>query len=254
MSELRRADYCCVAMAEIYRGDGEILANPTVGTIPFVGARLARATFEPDLVLTDGEAMLVGDVIPIGQPLDGHVVEGWMPYRQSFDVVWSGCRHVVMGASQLDRYGNQNISCIGPWDQPKAQLIGARGAPGNTVNHATSYWVPSHSTRVFVPAVDFVSGVGPKRAREWGGVIARLNDIRAVVTDLGVFDFGSEDSSMRVRTLHPGVDADELREKTGFPIDVPDDVEATRAPTEQELQVIAMLDPQELRYREMASS
>jgi hypothetical protein len=48
---------CAVAVAECFRGDGEILANP-IGTIPMIGGRLARATFEPDLAMTDGEAKL----------------------------------------------------------------------------------------------------------------------------------------------------------------------------------------------------
>ena len=50
---------CVVACAEAWRGDGEILASP-MGLIPTLGARLARLTFAPDLLLTDGEAMLVG--------------------------------------------------------------------------------------------------------------------------------------------------------------------------------------------------
>ena len=83
-----------------------------------------------------------------------------MPYRRVFDVVWSGRRNLIMMASQIDRTGNQNISAIGPWARPKAQLVGVRGAPGNTVNHSTSYWVPNHSTRSFVEQVDVVSGVG----------------------------------------------------------------------------------------------
>ena len=41
-----------------------------------------------------------------------------------------------------------------------------RGAPGNTANNRTSYWVPRHSPRVFVEQVDTVTGVGPKRAKE----------------------------------------------------------------------------------------
>ena len=53
-----RAEVCVVAVAECFRGDGEILANP-IGTIPMIGGRLARATFEPDLAMTDGEAKLV---------------------------------------------------------------------------------------------------------------------------------------------------------------------------------------------------
>ncbi len=87
-----------------------------------------------------------------------------MPYRKVFDAVWSGRRNLIMMASQIDRTGNQNISAIGDWARPKAQLVGVRGAPGNTVNHPTSYWVPNHSTRSFVEQVDVVSGVGYARA------------------------------------------------------------------------------------------
>jgi acyl CoA:acetate/3-ketoacid CoA transferase beta subunit len=163
VTAVRRADVCAIAIAETFRGDGEILVSP-MGTLPSIGARLARLTFEPDILLSDGEAFLLADVPPLGAPLSQSVVEGWIPYRQVFDVVASGRRHVMMGASQIDPSGNQNISCIGDQAHPKSQLLGARGAPGNTVNNRTSYWVPRHSTRVFVPAVDMVSGVGYARA------------------------------------------------------------------------------------------
>src|SRR3954469_18237654 len=143
-AEFTLDELCVVACAEAWRGDGEILASP-IGLIPQLGARLARATFAPDLLLTDGVASLVD---ARGQ------VEGWLPYRAVFDLVWSGRRHVMMGASQIDRFGNQNISCIGDFAKPTNQLLGVRGAPGNTVNHPTSYWVPKHSTRVFVEKVD----------------------------------------------------------------------------------------------------
>lgn len=53
-----RAEYCVIACAEAWRDAGEILASP-MGLIPSVGARLACLTFAPDLLLTDGEAMLV---------------------------------------------------------------------------------------------------------------------------------------------------------------------------------------------------
>ena len=90
-----------------------------------------------------------------------------------FDVVWSGRRHVMMGASQIDRYGNQNFAFIGAWDQPKAQLLGFRGAPGNTIQNTTSYWIPNHSPRVFVEKVDVVSGVGYDRAAALGAAASR---------------------------------------------------------------------------------
>jgi acyl CoA:acetate/3-ketoacid CoA transferase beta subunit len=146
---VRRADVCAVAVAECFRGDGELLANP-IGTIPMIAGRLARATFAPELMMTDGEAQLVANDEALAYP-DGKVVEAYNPYRSMFDMVWWGRRHVVMGAGQLDRYGNQNFAAVGPdYTRPKAQLLGFRGAPGNTVNDPTSYWVPRHSPRVFV--------------------------------------------------------------------------------------------------------
>jgi acyl CoA:acetate/3-ketoacid CoA transferase beta subunit len=241
-----------IACAEIFRGDGEILANPTVGFIPFIGARLARSTFEPDLVMTDGEAMLVGNNPPVGRPDNGKVVEGWLPYRLSFDVVWSGRRHVVMGASQVGRYGDTNIACIGPWERPKAQLLGARGAPGNTVNHKTSYWVPNHNQRVFVEPVDFVSGLGPRRARALGGKPS-LGTIRFVVTDLCVLDLDTPDGSLRLRSVHPGVSVDEILSRTAFPLVIPESLEETRAPTDAEMRLIRdEMDPLGLRLNEVA--
>jgi acyl CoA:acetate/3-ketoacid CoA transferase beta subunit len=251
VSAVRRADYCVIACAEIYRGDGEILANPTVGTIPFIGARLARATFGPDLAMTDGEAMLIANNPPVGVEAPAKVVEGWLPYRLSFDVVWAGRRHVVMGASQVGRNGDTNIACIGPFEKPTAQLLGPRGAPGNTVNHRTSYWVPSHSRRVFVDKVDFVSGLGPSRAARLGANSANYNDIRYVISNLCVMDFKGSASCARLVSIHAGVELDEVREKTGFPLDMDLEVATTRQPTEREMLLIDQLDPNGLRYREV---
>jgi acyl CoA:acetate/3-ketoacid CoA transferase beta subunit len=247
-----RADSCVIACAEIYRGAGEILANPTVGSIPFIGARLARATFEPDLLMTDGGSMLVAGFMPAGSVPAEKVVEGWLPYRLSFDqAVWPGRRHVVMGASQVSRYGDTNISCIGPWERPTAQLLGSRGAPGNTVNHATSYWIRDHNERVFVDEVDFVSGLGSARASRLGGSLATHNDIRHVITNLCVIDFESPGCAARLRSLHNGVTVEEVKQKTGFPLVIPDDLGQTRAPTDNELQLIHAIDPTGTRLQEV---
>ncbi|MFE1908280.1 CoA-transferase subunit beta [Streptomyces gardneri] len=248
-TKVTRAEYCVVACAEAWRDAGEILASP-MGTVPMIGARLARLTFSPDLLLTDGEALLIGDVPAIGAP--PRVVEGWLPYRQHLALVTTGRRHVMMGASQIDRYGNQNISCIGDWALPKRQLLGVRGAPVNTLNNPTSYWVPKHSSRVFVERVDMVSGVGYDRAAAAGPSATRYHRIPEVVSDLGVFDFDTPDRSMRLRSLHPGVTVEQVTAATGFALTVPDDVPYTREPTPEELRLIREeIDPKGLREREV---
>ncbi|WP_432195248.1 CoA-transferase subunit beta [Streptomyces sp. bgisy027] len=239
MTEVTRAEYCVIACAETWRDAGEVLASP-MGLIPSVGARLARLTFSPDLLLTDGEAMLV--------TADG-TVEGWLPYRRHLALVTGGRRHVMMGASQIDRYGNQNISCIGDWERPKRQLLGVRGAPVNTLNNPTSYWIPRHSRRVFVERVDMVCGVGYDHAAG-----ARYHRIPRVVSDLGVFDFATPDRSMRLASLHPGVTLEQVREATSFELAVPDDVPRTRPPTAEELRLIReVIDPGNTRAREVGA-
>jgi acyl CoA:acetate/3-ketoacid CoA transferase beta subunit len=244
MTDVTRAEVCAVACAEAFRGDGEVLASP-MALVPSLGARLARETFEPDLLLSDGEATFVAGPWPLGgKPPE--TTEAWIPYRSVFDLVWNGHRHVMMGASQIDRHGNQNISCIGDFAKPKNQLLGVRGAPGNTVCHPTSYWVPNHSTRVFVERVDMVSGVGTDR-----GVDVPL---RRVVSNLGVMDLGGPGRTMRLVSVHPGVTVEEVQEATGFALHV-DEVVETRLPTDEELRLIReVLDPKGLRDKEVPSS
>src|ERR1700754_679261 len=172
MSDATRADFCAAAIADAFQDDGEIFASP-MGLLPMLGVRLCRLTQNLDLVISDGESLFLAGTPPLFAP--GDVVEGWIPFRRVFDVVAYGKRHVMMGATQVDRHGDQNISAIGPFARPTRQLLGSRGAPGNTVNNRTSYWVPKHSPRVFVERVDIVSGVGPRRAREAGHAAAPLH-------------------------------------------------------------------------------
>jgi acyl CoA:acetate/3-ketoacid CoA transferase beta subunit len=208
--------HAIVGFVDAFRGSGEILIS-AFGDVPQAAARIARATIEPDIVLTDGEARAI--------TADGKV-EAWFPFRFVFDLLASGRRHVIMMPVQIDRFGNMNLSAIGDHSKPKVQVIGSRGAPGNTINHATSYWVPKHSNRVFVEKVDFVSGIGVDR----GGYA------NVVVSDLGVFDF--EGGSMRVRSLHPGVTREQVVESTGFELAIGEDVPTTRDPTSEEAELI----------------
>jgi len=249
MTEFSRAEVCAIAVADAFAEDGEIFASP-MGTMPMLGVRLAKLTSNPDLVISDGESLFLGGTPPLFAKAD--VVEGWIPFRRVFDVVAYGKRHVMMGATQVDRHGNQNISAIGDFAQPKRQLLGSRGAPGNTVNNRTSYWVPRHNPKVFVEQVDIVSGVGPKRAKAAGPGASKYNDIHRIVSNLGVFDIGGPDDTVRLLSIHPGVTVAEVVENTGFALEIPSDVPGTREPTETELMIIRnVLDPKNFRDREV---
>ena len=241
-SEPTRADVCLLAIAELFRGDGERLCNP-IGYFAKLGGYLARASFEPELMMIERDALFVDAA--------GNV-EGWNPYRRIFDIIWRGDRHVVMGASQIDRFGNQNLAAIGTdLQRPKTQLIGFRGAPGNTVSHTTSYWVNNHNARVFSASVDVVCGVGYDRAAGLSAEIQRDHELRGIVTNLGVFDFRTPDHSMRIASIHPGVTIEQVRAATGFELVVPDDLAETPKPDAETLALIHALDPRGLRFGEV---
>ena len=250
--EFSLAELMIVAASEAWRGDGEVLASG-IGVIPRLGASLAKLTHDPGLLMTDSECFLVEDPIPLG-PRGDFVPKysGSMNFERVFECVWGGQRHAMIGPTQIDRYGQTNLSVIGDYKKPKAAILGVRGLPGNSINHINSFIVPSHSKRVFVEGeVDMVSGVGYNPARWEPGMRQDFMAIRHIVTDLCVMDFEGPEHAIRVRSLHPGVSFDEVQEKTGFPLLKAPNLGETPHPTAAQLTLIRRLDPHDLRAAQL---
>ena len=250
--EFSLAELMIVAASEAWRGDGEVLASG-IGVIPRLGASLAKLTHGPGLLMTDSECFLVEDPIPLG-PRGDFVPKysGSMNFERVFECVWGGQRHAMIGPTQIDRYGQTNLSVIGDYKKPKAAILGVRGLPGNSINHINSFIVPSHSKRVFVEGeVDMVSGVGYNPARWEPGMRQDFMAIRHIVTDLCVMDFEGPEHAIRVRSLHPGVSFDEVQEKTGFPLLKAPNLGETPHPTAAQLTLIRRLDPHDLRAAQL---
>ena len=163
--------------------------------------------------------------------------------------LWRGKRHVMIGPVQIDRWGQTNLSMIGPdFDKPKVQQLGVRGLPGNSINHINSMFIVNHSTRVFVEGeVDMVGGVGYNPKRRTPGVRWDFVDIRLIVTNLCVMDFEGPDHAVQVRSLHPGVTFEEVQAATGFPLLKSPSLKTTPGPTEEQLAIIRKLDPHNIR-------
>lgn len=243
------AELCIVACSEAFRGNGEVIATG-VGPVPRLGAGLAKLTHSPGLMMTDGEAYLVEQPVPLGPRGDCKPrFAGHLPFSRFFDsAVWTGRRHAMVTPTQIDRFGQINLSQLGgTHKQPKTQMLGVRGFPGNTIYHPNSFFFPAHSPRVFVPGeVDMVSGVGYNPARRVPGGNYSGIDLRRIVTNLCVMDFAGPDNAVRVVSLHPGVRFAEVQEVTGFLLI--DAVEGeTSTPTDEQLAIIAQLDPHGIR-------
>jgi glutaconate CoA-transferase, subunit B len=241
------AELLIVAAAENWRGVGEVMGFGA-GPIPRLGVNLAKATFNPALMTTDGECFYTTTPIGPGERAASENVEGWSPYDRTFSTLWRGKRVAMVGPTQLDRFGQANISAIGPHERPKVALVGARGFPGNSIHHPNSFFIPTHNTRSLVKGeVDFVCSAGYNPARWFGGRQPLGLDLRTILTDLAVLDFGGPEHAIRVRSLHPGIGFEQVQENTGFALLRADVIPITPAPTAEQLAIIAQLDPKGVR-------
>lgn len=240
------AELIITACAEAWRNDGEIMATG-IGPLPRLGTALAKKTFNPALQTTDGEVYYGDDPVPPGKRVG--VIEGVANYDRVFSALWGGRRHAMVGPVQFDRFGQANISVIGDHAKPKSAMLGARGFPGNSVSHPNSFFFPNHSTRALVAGeVDFVCMAGFNPARYLDGKPPAGLDLRIIVTNLCVMDFGGPDHQVRVVSLHPGVTFEEVQDNTGFPLaKIEGKTPTTPAPTAEQLALIAELDPNNVR-------
>lgn len=249
MSEFGLIERVICAAAAAWKDDGEVLATG-IGTVPRLAASLCMASMNRALMMTDSEAWLVSEPVPIGPRGDLQPRrEAWMGFSRIFDNVWGGKRHAMVGPTQIDRFGQANISMVGnDYRRPKVQMLGVRGFPGNSFNHANSFFVPKHSPQVFVKGeVDMVASIGYNPERLPRGYSFDDIDLRLVVTDLCIMDFGGPGRQLRIVSLHPGVSAQQVQEATGFPLCVPDHIPETAAPTPQQLALLRQFDPHNLR-------
>ena len=171
------AELMVCAASRVFDRDGEVLATG-IGLLPRLAASLAMRTSNPDMMMTDSQSFVLSSPNPVSglASHDGQANENWMGFARIFDNVWSGARHALVGPSQIDRFGQTNISALGgTYQQPKVQLLGMRGFPGNSISHANSFFVPQHSTRVFVAGeCDVVCSIGynperlPRGLSTWG--------------------------------------------------------------------------------------
>ena len=248
------AELMICANAAAYDNDGEVLVTG-IGVLPRIAGSLAMLSSNKDIMMTDSEAWVLSSPNPLGNRGGDFAQqkETWMGFSRIFDQVWSGKRHITGGPTQIDRFGQANISALGgTYEQPKVQMLGARGFPGNSISHANSWFVPDHNKRVFVEGeCDMVCTIGYNSDRLPRGYSFDDIDLRAIITNLCVLDFGGPNKQVRIASLHPGVDVGEVIENTGFELHVPDSLPETAHPTAEQLEIIASIDPHNTRAKQL---
>ena len=199
---------------------------------PSVAACVARALHAPDLTLVyesgaigakptvaplsiaDHELAETADVV-VSVP---EIFKYWLQ-RGRIDAAF-------LGTAQIDRVGNLNTTVIGDYARPKVRLPGAGGAPEIASSAREVFVIVRQTAKAFVSDLYFTTTVGRRRT------------LAGVITDLGVLRPDRSTGELVLVERHPGVSIDEIREATGWALDVSPAVRETVPPTEAELSAL----------------
>jgi len=237
-----------VAAASRLLEDKKIVA---VGSgLPLLAALLAKRLHAPRLII-----MFEAGGIDPRLPWVPISVGESMTYRDavmaaSMDYVMSLLQagyvdYAMLGASQIDQYGNINTTVIGDWDRPKVRLPGSGGANDFGSLAWRTIVIMRQGRDRFVPKVDFVTTPGYIRgrgAREEAGLPSGTGPWR-VVTQYGIYAFDEVAGRIKLIAVYPGVKLEEVRENSGFEIDVAEPLDVVEEPSDEELRAMRELDP-----------
>ncbi|HID61345.1 MAG TPA: hypothetical protein EYP49_01160, partial [Anaerolineae bacterium] len=239
--------------------DDEVVAQGIVTPLVAAGYILAKLTHAPNIVF----ASSIGNVVcSRWHPLSlSRIEDTWLGQALrllsfteiSGEILPTLQPKEFFRPAQMDAYGNFNNVVIGHYRRPRLRLPGCGGIADVTNYSARIYlYVPRHERRVFVEQLDFRSGVGhlageSQEERRGRGITSP--GPRYLVSNLGQFDFAN--GRLRLISCHSGVTVEEIRAKTGFPLEVAPDLEETAPPTKEEVQLLREeIDPLGIRRLE----
>lgn len=230
-----------VAMSRLLR-DGELVFHGVASPLPMVAILLARATHAPNLVYLN----ITGSVDPTPAHLPRSTVDpalldgtrSLITLADAFDLSARGeLDTVFLSGVQIDGAGRINMSAIGDYDHPKVRLPGGAGSAFlmSTANRIV-LWRTRHDTRTFVEHLPFTTGAG---------------NVDRVVTPLCIFRRSGPLHRLVVESIHPYTTAEEVVERTGFPLEL-DGVPLTPPPSAEEMEALQRVDPEGVRRLEFA--
>jgi glutaconate CoA-transferase subunit B len=152
----------------------------------------------------------------------------------------------MIGAAQVDKYGNVNSTVIGPYERPIKRLPGSGGANDIASLAKRFIIIMPHEKRRFVDHVDYITSPGYLDgfdARERAG-LSGFGPSK-VITGKVVFGFDEKTKQLKIESVHPGFTLDDVRSDTGIDLTIPKKVPTTEPPTIDQLKILReKIDPQ----------
>lgn len=213
--------------------------------LPSEAATLARLTHAPNAVLIyeSGTIDTKPDVLPlsIGDPELADTATELVSVPEIFSYWLQAGRIDVgfLGAAQVDRFANLNTTVIGDYNRPTVRLPGAGGAPEIATSAKEVFVAVRHRRRTFVAELDFITSVGHGsggNSRAALGLPGR--GPTRVITDLGILQPDPGTKELILTALQPAVTVEEVRDQTGWHLQVATDLIHLQPPTAEELGIL----------------
>lgn len=227
----------------------QIENNDTVfGAIqwPFLVLQIANKLYAPNLniVLETGT---IHKSMPEKLPysiIDPYIIQDSIYIGDSIDSLGFLQRGNIdkgfLSASILDKYGNCNTSCIGDYNNPIYRLPGGGGATEVAALSKKLFWLlDEHNKRRLVPKAGYITDIGfinggtskvdyyyPKDAQ-----------VEAIITPLCILKFFDDTKEAYLDSIFPEVSIEQVKNNTGWPLEVSDNVKYIEPPSKKELEI-----------------
>jgi glutaconate CoA-transferase subunit B len=189
--------------------------------------------------------MAVGDSrVMFWTAVNGSLADSFATMQNRF----TGPRVVgILGAAQIDRYGNLNSTVIGEYHQPRVRFSGSGGACDVASFVGRTIIFMQHEKRKFVPCLDYLTSPGWVDGPD-GRARAGLcpGGPACVVTNMAVMGFDDDSREMFLQGTYPGISPQQVTDNMGFAVDTSRSGEVP-PPTAEELRILReVCDPQRL--------
>lgn len=245
IAEYSTAELLVVEMSR-HLVDGERALIGTAQPLPMAAIRLAQLTHAPNISFSAAGSGAVNPAFdrlpPTAMDTRAYIgAEG--RHTMEHNVDWELAARwdfVFFGGMQVDKFGNVNLVCIGPYDKPKVRGPGAVGTVFMATFRKVYLLVERHERRSIVDKVDFISGVGFLNGGNSRFEVLRpeCKGPQLVFTNRCVMDFEEVTRRLRLKSVHPGRSVDEVVANTGCELIVPGKVAVTNPPTGEELEIL----------------
>jgi glutaconate CoA-transferase, subunit B len=148
-----------------------------------------------------------------------------------------------IGGAEIDRFGNLNTHWVEE-NGKRTRLPGSGGAADIATMAKRCIIIMNHEKRRFTSKVQYITSPGfgdGGNWREWQGLSG--GGPRRVITSMGIFSFEAETHEMILSSFHPRVTVEQIKNETGWPIRIAQNVSETAPPTEMELAAVRKYDP-----------